>query len=889
MATAMNVISITDRENMSNSGAARRLSLLQSARDTANRLLGDAFREMLDRADDMLFAFAEKAENNTQQSLYFDAMRELRTKRSPLHRAFMEGLQHGYDRRCQRGMSNRSPSTTAGATALSLLDDATMEQDITVAGLAERIGNIAREELYALNQRIGSLMNIESLTSEDNPLGPSSIVEAVRDAADCLSVELKIRLIVLKLFERHVAALVPAIYGRVNQHLIDKGVLPTLVTQVRRQPMRAPVHAVTAVADIGDIAVNAAEMLNMITQLVQPGTVSSGAATLPLVPLNVGTMRALTELQQQPLSALTGQSSPGSKFLVELQRGGVLPQMGPAGDMTIDIVAMLFEYILEDRNLPEEFRARLARLQIPVLKVALIDREFFSRKGHPARRLLNLIAECGANSVAEPALARDLVRVVDKIVQQIVTHFDQDIGIFNRGVEVLQSAIEKIRRDAALRTARTTRVVDGRAQLERAKEQARNLVDTRLRPEGVPEVVRNFLLTHWKRLLITAVCKDGEDSEGVRLAIKTMDQLVWSTLPKTGAEDRKKLVRMLPDLLAQLKKGMEELSIPQVARNGFLSKLEKAHSEVIRGTSATAPGSKECAVEPVAATQASMSEMPNLPGVETAAASDAPGGFEMLDITTGEVSGDINELLAAEAERPDAPVEDVPVPVIELEHETGSSAQPVITEALIPARLESTQPDQSEKKAAALRILEQAKSAAEQLRARLDSEDEVKLSEVMPPVDVLPTPAPSSPVNALLDITANTFVKLFSQNPESRGEASQGLEIEELTLGDTRHPALPNPEDQYLDQVKNLKPGTWLELKREDGSTIQARFARYSEETASFNFTDKAGRLVVERTLQGLVADFRRGSVRQLAEPPGAMDRAFTRLLDPSTWRNRNR
>lgn len=885
----MNVISITDRENMSSNGAARRLSLLQSARDTANKLLGDAFREMLDRADDLLFAFAEKAENNTQQSLYFDAMRELRTKRSPLHRAFVEGMQHGYDRRCQRSMSNRSPSMAAGATALSLMDDATMEQDITVAGLAERIGNIAREELFALNQRIGSLMNIENLSSEDNPLGPSSIVEAVRDAADCLSVELKIRLIVLKLFERHVAALVPAIYGRVNQHLIDKGVLPTLVTQVRRQSMRVPVPASTAVAEISDTApVNAADMLSMITQLVQPGAVGGGVATMPLVPLNVGTMRTLTELQHQPITAFAGQATPGSKFLVELQRGGVLPQMGPAGDMTIDIVAMLFEYILEDRNLPEEFRVRLARLQIPVLKVALIDREFFSRKGHPARRLLNLIAECGATSVAEPAIAKDLVGVVDKIVQQIITHFEQDIGIFNRAVEALQSAIEKIRRNAALRTARTTRVLDGRAQLERAKEQARNLVDTRLRPEGVPEVVRNFLLSHWKRLLITAICKEGADSEGVRLAIKTMDQLVWSTLPKAGMEDRKKLARMLPDLLAQLKKGMEALSIPQVARSGFLSKLEKAHSDAMRGTVAASPNTHECPAEP--ATSASVvSEIASQPSVELEPASDDPGGFEMLDITTGEISGDINQLLAAEAARPDAPVEDVPVPVIELDSQPSEPSQPVIAEESVPVRLESTQPDQSEKKTAALRILEEAQSAAERLRARLDSEDEVKLSEVMPPVDTLPVPAPSNPVNALLDITANTFIKIFSQSPEAQGEASQGLEFEELTLGDTRHPALPNPEDQYLEQVKNLKPGTWLELKREDGSTIQARFARYSEETASFNFTDKAGRLVVERTLQGLVADFRRGSIRELAEPPGAMDRAFTRLLDPSTWRNRNR
>lgn len=171
--------------------------------------------------------------------------------------------------------------------------------------------------------------------------------------------------------------------------------------------------------------------------------------------------------------------------------------------------------------------------------------------------------------------------------------------------------------------------------------------------------------------------------------------------------------------------------------------------------------------------------------------------------------------------------------------------------------------------------------------------DEVRLSEVMPPASDLPPPSGQAArkERSVLDMTANTFYRLFAQDAskEEKAAATQELEFEELTLGDTRNPVVAQQEDEHLLQVLSLEPGTWLEFKQPDGTTIAGRYTYYTPETDTYVFSDRSGRRLTDRTRNGLVADFRRGTACVTQQPAALLDRAFTRLLDPSTWVARRR
>ena len=54
----------------------------------------------------------------------------------------------------------------------------------------------------------------------------------------------------------------------------------------------------------------------------------------------------------------------------------------------------MFQSILAEERIPASVRVWFARLQIPVLRVALAEPEFFSALQHPARRLIDRMGSC---------------------------------------------------------------------------------------------------------------------------------------------------------------------------------------------------------------------------------------------------------------------------------------------------------------------------------------------------------------------------------------------------------------------------------------------------------------------------------------------------------------
>ncbi|MEG3012810.1 MAG: DUF1631 family protein, partial [Pseudomonas sp.] len=74
-----------------------------------------------------------------------------------------------------------------------------------------------------------------------------------------------------------------------------------------------------------------------------------------------------------------------------------------------------------DRTLPDSLKALIARLQIPMLKVAVLDKSFFSRGSHPARRLLNEIGTAALGWGKRDDYQRDSLYVrIEQVVQRLL-------------------------------------------------------------------------------------------------------------------------------------------------------------------------------------------------------------------------------------------------------------------------------------------------------------------------------------------------------------------------------------------------------------------------------------------------------------------------------------
>jgi Protein of unknown function (DUF1631) len=265
-----------------------------------------------------------------------------------------------------------------------------------------------------------------------------------------------------------------------------------------------------------------------------------------------------------------------------LRTSGAIGQMAPNHDMTLEIVSLLFDYILQDKSIPDALKALLGRLQIPVLKVAILEREVFSHKTHPARRLLDTLARAAVGWYEGLPQSDALYNKMEQAIERIVCEFDDDVGLFQKVLDDFTAFIEHETAHAEQRAEKSSRSLRTREQIVLAKMAVDEELRARLKGFDVREFVQNFLLDYWRQLLIITHVEHGVGSEPWLEQIAIVDELVWSVQPKTSPEDRRQLSTRLSQMLKVIKRGMVTLEMPVPTCSKFLSMLASLHVVAIK-------------------------------------------------------------------------------------------------------------------------------------------------------------------------------------------------------------------------------------------------------------------------------------------------------------------
>lgn len=613
-----NVVNLGDYDQMRRGlGNGPGTQALRQVRDHACKRLDHYVERMMEQIDDALFARAEKAENNMVQTQYFDAMRELRIIRKDIETDFINGFCDRFNQGVPRNAGDSSALSLNfdDDSSIGLVDKNDMEEELAISNMINKTRGTCTQALYSLDKRIGFLIRDPDLEHWQNPLGPEAICASFKEAVQRIETGLEIRLVIFKLFDQHVVCHMNELYKEFNQQLVKLGVMPEIKATVRKSNHSAPrPPAPPGGSDIsegydavpgGDVpAGNYAPggTYSPYSGYGQPG--STGTGGMP------ASLSALTFLQQGG-EYTDGENSGGFSvdqaalasgqvnILHGMRQSPIIKELGKAGDTTIDIIAMMFDYILDDKSVPNTMRALIGRLQIPVLKVALLDKEFFSRKSHPARQLLNRLAATAMEWDEGQGDDDPFYQKISSVVQTILDEFEEDTSLFETVLEEFEDFLRHEEERAEVRAERSARVMEGQEKLDVAKSTTLEEIEPRLNTEENSEFVRDFVTNHWKNLLFITCARQGKESEAWNQAVATMDDLIWSVKPKHTLEDRKRLVAMQPVLLGNLRAGMERLSIPATERDDFIAKLVHAH-----GRTAVNKDSASTDVEPETETPA---------------------------------------------------------------------------------------------------------------------------------------------------------------------------------------------------------------------------------------------------------------------------------------------
>ncbi|KGI78745.1 DUF1631 domain-containing protein [Oleiagrimonas soli] len=611
-----NIVDLAERSgSIANDPRNERVGeLLASVRGVSTRHLMSLMGSMFDNVDDALFDLAEKAENNAVQTQYFDGMRDVRKKRPLIERSFIDMITGAFSKlaggqRHAHGETQNEQRAFGGSPELSLVDERDLEESLAVTSMTSKAEGRLSHSLFAVNQRLTVICGGTKVDNVDNPIGPATLTRSFGEAMSELKVEVRVKLIVFKLFERYVLNNLEPLYEEINHTLIQAGVLPQLrtpgakrstTTQPRPQQRNEANAAQDVEGDDNDNSMLRTKLVETLQSLLaerrqtygygQPAMGNSGPSLSPaelLGALSVlqGEVARSTVSMPTQIPIDTTLSAEDVRLLKEQLvrqishlRGEAKSYVSGADEDTIDLISMLFEYILQDHNLPMEMQVLLARLQIPYLKAAILDRRLFAHANHPARRLLDELAEAAKSWSAESDRDQRLLGKVRSVVETLLSDFDDDIEVFNRQLDEFRKFLDGSNRRAQLAEQRAAEATRGREKLQQARRRAAQEILSRIDGRELPALVNGILTRAWANYLVLTLLRHGEESKEFRVGLRFVDDFVWSVGPIRSDVERARLNQLLPLLEKSLRHGLATVAFQDADVENLMRQLNTLYN-----------------------------------------------------------------------------------------------------------------------------------------------------------------------------------------------------------------------------------------------------------------------------------------------------------------------
>ncbi|MDO9321054.1 MAG: DUF1631 family protein, partial [Pseudomonas sp.] len=339
---------------------------LTQVRDKAAAQLKQALQGLFDNADDSLFEMADRAVSNAEQNAFFEAMRDLRLKRKNIERGFLQKIFESFAVLNQYEIGKPPQLDAVSFEGLSLVQEDDLEETVALDGMVSKVLGRDSVALGHLTARLNALVS-KKIEDKTNPLGPRELCAGFLDACRSLGVEIKVKLIIFKLFEKYVLADLDQLYAEVNQLLITAGVLPELQsapprrTSGRAAATRGTREAGAEAAMSGDAGSYSEDGMHEVFGVLQELLAQVRGSGMPArelpagaVPISSNDLLRLLTLMQQRLPEQVGAVADENGLRDQLEqllgrasaKSGKARVVGEVDEDVINLVSMLFEFIL---------------------------------------------------------------------------------------------------------------------------------------------------------------------------------------------------------------------------------------------------------------------------------------------------------------------------------------------------------------------------------------------------------------------------------------------------------------------------------------------------------------------------------------------------------------
>jgi hypothetical protein len=607
-------------------------AMMTSALDCLQAQLHQRFSEMLDNADEYLSNLSEireledesddepddvsddESNNETvaKEAHYEKLIRILHSEHSNIEKSFFKAINENQNNRDRTQNDELTLSNK-----LSLVDQDDMDEMVAVTAMYSNAMSKYEEEVNNLEARIEYLEMSSNTMLPKHMFDPRHICEAFQTALKQVEMPIDYKLSLFRLFDQEVSSRLGDMYQSLNQLFIDAGVMPEVVYQVKNQNPETHSASVNrpdgssgpndirsqdsfAVPDSRDHDVqsnasgnnipNSHEEINRFISQCMSGVTSAKGEGIPqsfaTVPTETDSqicysrndlMNALSKLQT---NLATVDINNGSAIDAEHIKRAIIADMARSngGAITktvhtldqrcIDFVGMIFQAIAEDQSISMVITNLLMLLQIPILKIAMLDEALFTEKDHPARHTLDLITKAG-RGVTEDS---DRVYIeLKKIVDGILHEYEVVSASFDKAADELRALIRKEEQISAEN--------EKNEQQEIIKQHAREVVLIEMRRitinKVVPKDIRPLMLKLWPTLMFNHYINNGIESSNWHSSLKVFNMLMKYLQPIKNKTQWQKLNDNHESLVETVKEELYKTRQDRAAINSQITALRQ--------------------------------------------------------------------------------------------------------------------------------------------------------------------------------------------------------------------------------------------------------------------------------------------------------------------------
>ncbi len=562
----------------------------------------DGFFEHL---DGHFFSLAEKAVSDSVQRSYIDAIRELRQSRAALGQRYQarvilaskqfflefKSYQHEFLRtRIHIGEDQNS---------MELINQDVLEEDLAVMRVTHDAENRNLSRLKTLNGLLAGIAPAKPLKRADLPVSPGILSNALQHTLQAWPGDLQTKLSFYELFGKHCLSGLDKLYPELIAALEKAGLSPVRkpVQPQGKRPKAVTIPQRSANPDEGTLF----GIVALVRQLQEEQRESLGLADPKIDHLPEGwpvasakTITSVIGILQSELSLNPPRDIRQARVTQNALKGQLITELGKTivdqkvrlqrlDRHIIDVVNMLFEYILDDPVIPAQMKVLLVRLQMPVLRIAVEDKSFLTDRSHPVRDLLNSLAAAAARWADEGDYAGNSVYGhIEQAVQRVLVEPEGNMDLWIEVNREFEAYVLNEERGARVAEERLAQVAKGKERLSLARQAVDGHLASLL-PTSIPAPVYQIIDEVWRDVMTLILLREGEESKEWKESVQILERLIDSVIPRADQEERQVQMAKVPVLLTDLRRGFASISYDSGRASMMFKQLQHCHVTSLRG------------------------------------------------------------------------------------------------------------------------------------------------------------------------------------------------------------------------------------------------------------------------------------------------------------------